>query len=79
MIADIRRRVKETPFRPFLIRTSDGQEYPVPTVDRVWLIPGGTRVAVADDEGFRAYLSPLHMPAIVEQANGAEAHDSEAG
>ncbi|HSH39926.1 MAG TPA: hypothetical protein VK993_14215 [Chthoniobacterales bacterium] len=70
--------MKETPFVPFAIRTSDGQEYPVPTVDHVWLIPGGSRVAVADDKGFRAYLSPLHMTAIVEHANGAESHDAAA-
>jgi len=77
VIADIRRRVKETRFVPFVIRMSDGREYPVPTVDHVWLIPGGSRIAVADDEGFRAYLSPLHMSAIVEKANGAASPGSE--
>jgi len=41
MIEDIRRRLGLTPFVPFSIRTADGHEYAVPTIDHVWLPPGG--------------------------------------
>ena len=51
MIGDIRRHLELTRFVPFSVATADGHEYPVPTMDHIWLPPGGRRVAISDDRG----------------------------
>ena len=71
MIADVRKQLTRVPFVPFSIRTSDGNEYPVPTLDHIWLPPGGNRVLVSDDEGIVAILTPLHISSVIQQPNGA--------
>jgi hypothetical protein len=71
MTADIRKRLEEMPFVPFWIRMTDGREYPVPTLDHVYLPPGGTRVVVSDDEGIVALLPALHISGIIQKPNGA--------
>jgi hypothetical protein len=71
MIADVLKQLARVPFVPFSIRTSDGHEYPVPTLDHIWLPPGGNRVLVSDDEGVVAILTPLHISGVVQQPNGA--------
>ena len=59
------------PFVPFLIRTSDGREYSVPTVDHAFITPRGNRVVVVTDDGATNVLGPLHINSIVDQqANG---------
>jgi len=70
MIADIRDRCGKAPFVPFSIRTSDGHEYPVPTVDYIYFPPGGRRVIVSDDRGIVSILTPLHISGIIEEAAG---------
>jgi hypothetical protein len=70
MIADIRDRCEKAPFVPFLIRTSDGHDYPVPTVDHIYFPPGGRRVIVSDDKGIVSILTPLHISGVVEQPSG---------
>jgi hypothetical protein len=71
MIADLRDRCDKAPFVPFTIRTSDGHDYAVPTIDHIYFPPGGRRVVVANDKGIVSILTPLHITGIVEQANGA--------
>ncbi|HZE57711.1 MAG TPA: hypothetical protein VE031_07640 [Chthoniobacterales bacterium] len=71
MIADIRQRCERSPFTPFSIRTSDGHEYPVPTMDHIYFPPGGRRVIVSDDKGIVSILTPLHISGIIEQARSA--------
>ena len=66
MITEVRSQLQRTPFIPFLIRTSDGHEYYVPTVDHAWIVPKGNRVAVATDEGSVAILGPLHINSVIE-------------
>jgi hypothetical protein len=66
MIADIRKRLAETPFRPFVVRVTDGREYPVPTVDHIWVPPGGGRVLVSDDEGLSTSLTGLHLCGLTD-------------
>src|SRR5438067_1902182 len=39
VIADIRKHLELVPFTPFTVRTADGREYPVPTIDHVYLPP----------------------------------------
>jgi outer membrane lipoprotein SlyB len=71
MIDEIRKRLQRVPFIPFSVRTSDGQEYSVPTVDHAFITPRGNRVVVVDDKGTTAVLGPLHINSVIDQANGA--------
>ncbi len=76
MIADIRKHLERTPFVPFLIRTADGREYTVPSVDHIWLPPHQTRVFIADDDGLSAILPALLISGLVvstDSANGDRA------
>jgi hypothetical protein len=70
MIDEIGKRLHRVPFVPFSVRTSDGHEYSVPTVNHAFITPRGNRVVVVDDEGTTAILGPLHINSVVEQSNG---------
>ena len=65
MIGDIRKLAERVPFEPFAIRTTDGREYPVPTLDHLYFTPGGHRVVIGDDDGTVQILSGLHIGALV--------------
>ena len=69
MIDEIRKRLSRVPFIPFSVRTSDGQEYAVATIDHAHISPRGNRAVVFDDEGTSAILGPLHINGII-QKNG---------
>jgi len=71
MIADVHERLLAAPFVPFLIRTSDGREYSVPTANHAFITPRGNRVIVVADDGATAVLGPLHINSIIDsQPNG---------
>jgi hypothetical protein len=71
MIAGVRKRLDRVPFVPFVIRTSDGHEYSVPSVDHAKISPRGHRVVVFTDEDATAILTPLHINGIIDlQSNG---------
>jgi hypothetical protein len=71
MIGDIRKHLETAPFVPFAVRTADGREYPVPTIDHVYLPPGGSRVVIADDEGITIAIPALLISGLVQgSANG---------
>ena len=70
MIVDVRERLDRVPFVPFLIHTSDGHEYSVPTVDHAFITPRGNRVIVVADNGATAVLGPLHINSVIDQPNG---------
>jgi len=70
MIADVRERLLAAPFVPFLIRTSDGREYSVPTADHAFITPRGNRVIVVANSGATAVLGPLHINSVIDQPNG---------
>jgi hypothetical protein len=65
MIGDIRKHLEITPFVPFSVRTADGQEYPVPTIDHIYLPPRGTRVVISDDKGIVVVLPGLLISGLV--------------
>jgi hypothetical protein len=67
MIADVRDRLERMPFLPFVIRTSDGHEYPVPSRDHAHISPRGNRVVIFLDEGPAVLLGPIHINSIVDQ------------
>ena len=71
MINEIRKQLERVPFVPFSVRTPDGHEYAVPTVDHAYITPRGNRVIVTDDKGTVAILGPLHINSVIEQPNGA--------
>jgi len=71
MIADIRHHLEITPFVPFAIRMADGREYPVPTIDHIWLPPRGGRVMVEMDDGGAVTLPALLISGLV-RVSGAE-------
>jgi len=70
MIADVRERLLAPAFVPFLIRTSDGREYSVPTADHAFITPRGNRVIVVADSGATAVLGPLRINSVIDQPNG---------
>jgi hypothetical protein len=71
MIADVRERLLDVPFVPFVTRTSDGREYPVPTRDHAHISPRGNRVVIFLDSGPAVLLGPLHINNLVDhQPNG---------
>ena len=66
MISDVRSQLSKIPFLPFSIRTSDGREYSVPTVDHVFVTPRGNRVVVVTDDDGVAILGPLHIAGVIQ-------------
>ena len=70
MIADVRERLLAAPFVPFLIRTSDGREYSVPTADHAFITPRGNRLIVVANNGATAVLGSLHINSVIDQPNG---------
>ena len=69
MTGDIRKHLQVTPFVPFSVRTSDGREYPVPTIDHIYLPPSGGRVVISDDQGVVVVLPGLMITGLLP-ANG---------
>ena len=65
-LEEIRRRVNNG-FRPFVIRTSDGREFPVPHKEFVFLTKRS--VVIADQESYVDILDPLHIASVHEIGN----------
>ena len=65
MIGDIRKHLEISPFIPFRVRTADGQEYPVPTLDHIYLPPGNGRVVISDDAGIVVVLPALLISGLL--------------
>ena len=65
MTGDIRKHLEISPFVPFTVRTADGREYAVPTIDHIYLPPTGGRVVISDDEGVVVVLPGLLISGLV--------------
>ena len=65
MIGDIRKHLEISPFIPFRVRTADGREYPVPTLDHIYLPPGNGRVVISDDAGIVVVLPALLISGLL--------------
>ena len=59
----IRRRLAGG-FKPFIIRTSDGREFPVP--HKEFIMVTNRSVVVADAQGYVDILDPLHISSLRE-------------
>ncbi len=68
MTGDIRKHLEITPFVPFAVRTADGREYAVPTIDHIYLPPTGGRVVISDDEGVVVVLPGLMISGLVHSS-----------
>ena len=60
-IDDVKKRLAGG-FVPFTIRTSDGEKFPVPHREFIFLT--ARRVVVADKKGYVNVLDPLHIVSI---------------
>ena len=72
MIPRIKELLHAAPFRPFIIRTSDGREYSVATADHAAVAPKGSYVLVFGDNESTAKISALHVSALVESDGNVE-------
>lgn len=63
---DIRKRLSNG-FKPLVIRTSDGREFPVP--HKEFIMVTRRSVIIADEEGFVDILDPLHIASVREAGN----------
>jgi hypothetical protein len=68
MPSDIRKHLEIVPFVPFAVRTADGREYPVPTIDHIYLPPQGGGVVISDHEGIVVVLPGLFISALVHSS-----------
>ena len=66
MIPRIRELLHAAPFAPFVLRTSDGREYAIPTADHAAIPPKGGYLIVFGDDGSAAKISGFHVAAVVE-------------
>lgn len=66
MVGDIKKHLATVPFTPFTIQMASGQEFPVPTIDHIYLPPSGGRVVVSDDDGYIVTLPALLISGLVE-------------
>ena len=72
IVAEIKKHLELTPFRPFSVRTGDGHEYPVPTEDHIYIPPGATGAIIADDKGVTVMIPGRLMSGLVRNASEAE-------
>jgi hypothetical protein len=67
MTDEVRKLMNAEPFRPFLVKTSDGRQYRVKHPDYVAISPRGGRVTLFADEETSTTLSALHIVAVEPQ------------
>jgi len=60
----VRNLLYAEPFKPFVIKSSDGKQYSVKHPDYVAISPKGGRITVYADEEHFAMLSALHIVAV---------------
>ena len=71
MIGDIRKHLEITPFISFSVRTAEGHEYRVPTIDHIYLPPTGARVVISDDQGVVVVLPGLLISGLVHESSSS--------
>jgi hypothetical protein len=74
MIGDVRNFLEARPFQPFVIVTTGGQRYRVPTPEHAGTNPNRSRVVIWFDDGSSVTIAGLHVAAIEKGAvetNGA--------
>jgi hypothetical protein len=64
MLAEIIRLQEAAPFRPFVIITSSGKTYEIPTPDHLTITRRLRRISIEYDDCSGVDLSPLHVTAV---------------
>lgn len=68
MIGDIKRLLEASPFEPFTVATSGGNEYLVATPDHADVSPTGSRLIIWFDDDTSVTLAGLHITSIQKPA-----------
>ncbi|MGO8675469.1 MAG: hypothetical protein ACLQVX_06325 [Limisphaerales bacterium] len=68
MIADVRQFPLSGPFEPFVIVTSSGNRYRIPSAAHATINPQGSRVVVWFDDQSGVIISGLHIAAVEREA-----------
>jgi hypothetical protein len=63
---EIRRLVREAPFRPFKIFMTDGRSFGIATSDHLFILPSGL-IVVEDDEQVVNLLLPEQVSGVERQ------------
>jgi hypothetical protein len=58
-VQELKKRVSGGGFRPFAIRTTDGQEFEIPHPE--FILIGRYSIAIRDKRGFINNIDPLHV------------------
>ena len=64
MLAELNRRLAASPFAPFLIVTSSGKTYEIPTPDHLTITRLLREILVEKDDGSISSVNPLHITAV---------------
>jgi len=64
MTDEVRRLMDAEPFKPFMVKASDGKQYRVKHPDYVAISPKGGRISLYDDEETTTTLSALHIVSV---------------
>ena len=67
MVADIRNLLQAGPFEPFVIITSGGNRYRVPSADHATINPQGSRVVVWFDDDSGVIVSGFHIASVEKE------------
>ena len=68
MIGGIRRFLHSGPFEPFVIVTSSGNRYRIPSADHAAINPQGSQVVVWFDDESGVIISGLHIASVEREA-----------
>jgi hypothetical protein len=58
-VQELKKRVSGGGFRPFAIRTTDGQEFEIPHTE--FILFGRFSIAIRDKRGFINNIDPMHV------------------
>lgn len=61
ILAQLRQLLRDTPFVPFRIHVAEQKTLEVPHPEWVWLLPGGTSIAVAEGDGSAHFINLIHV------------------
>ena len=64
MIKEVIKMLEANPFRPFTIRTSGGDVYPVASRDHAHITPSGNQVVVMFEDDTVLVVAGLHITAV---------------
>jgi hypothetical protein len=64
MVAEILKLQAAVPFHPFVVTTSSGRSYEVPTPDHITVTRLLRQIEIEEDDGIGATISPFHVTAV---------------